>query len=58
MIATVLSLLSAIGVTAGAHRLYSHKAYKAKFLMKLFVIVLQTVAGQVSKIDAGHLNVY
>lgn len=36
------------GVTGGAHRLFSHKSYKAKFGLRLFLVVMQTVSGQVS----------
>ncbi|XP_011500733.1 PREDICTED: acyl-CoA Delta(11) desaturase isoform X2 [Ceratosolen solmsi marchali] len=34
------------GITAGAHRLWSHKAYKAKWPLRLLLIVLFTVTGQ------------
>ena len=41
-------VLSGVGVTAGAHRLWAHKAYKAKWPMRLILMILQTVAFQVS----------
>jgi len=38
----------ALGITAGAHRLWSHKCYKATLPLKLMLIVMQTIAGQSS----------
>lgn len=35
------------GITAGAHRLWSHKAYKAKWPLRLLLVILFTVTGQV-----------
>lgn len=35
-----------LGVTAGAHRLWSHKSYKAKWQARLFLMLGQTVAFQ------------
>ncbi|XP_025834023.1 acyl-CoA desaturase-like [Agrilus planipennis] len=43
---SVLTFGSGIGVTMGAHRLYSHKSFKAKWPLKVALILLQTVAGQ------------
>ncbi|KAJ8965393.1 hypothetical protein NQ314_004144 [Rhamnusium bicolor] len=42
----VVGLISGEGVTIGAHRLYSHKSFKAKFPLRLVLIILQTIAGQ------------
>lgn len=36
------------GITIGAHRLYSHKSFKATFILRVALIILQTIAGQVS----------
>lgn len=41
-----IGILSGVGVTAGAHRLWAHKAYKAKWQMRLILVFLQTVAFQ------------
>lgn len=41
-----IGILSGVGITAGAHRLWAHKAYKAKWPMRLFLMILQTVAFQ------------
>lgn len=39
---------SGFGITAGAHRLWSHRAYKAKWPLRLLLVFLFTIAGQVS----------
>ena len=47
--AFVLYILSGIGVTAGAHRLWSHRSYKAKFPLRILLAFLQTLSFQ------GHI---
>lgn len=42
-----MAFVSGEGITVGAHRLYSHKTFKAKFITRLILMILQTVAGQV-----------
>jgi len=37
---------SGLGITAGAHRLWAHKAYKAKLPLRLFLVVANSMAGQ------------
>lgn len=44
----IFAFLGGEGVTIGAHRLYSHKSFKATFPLRLGLIILQTIAGQVS----------
>ncbi|XP_071439674.1 acyl-CoA Delta-9 desaturase-like isoform X2 [Hetaerina americana] len=39
-------IASAQGVLMGAHRLYSHKSYKATWQLRLILVILQTIAGQ------------
>ncbi|XP_055853529.1 acyl-CoA Delta-9 desaturase-like [Episyrphus balteatus] len=39
-----LYLISGFGVTAGAHRLWAHRTYKATWQFKLMVIIFNTVA--------------
>lgn len=39
---------SGFGITAGAHRLWSHRAYKAKWPLRLLLVFLFTITGQVS----------
>ncbi|EEB11651.1 fatty acid desaturase, putative [Pediculus humanus corporis] len=41
-----LGLCAALGVTAGAHRLWAHKSYKAKWPMRLLLVIFQTMAFQ------------
>lgn len=48
MIAAVfLYLCSGLGITAGAHRLWSHKSYKAKVPLRLILTFFNTIAFQV-----------
>lgn len=42
----ILALVSAIGVTGGAHRLWAHRAYKARWPLRLILMILQTIAFQ------------
>ena len=42
----LLGLASSIGVQAGAHRLWSHRAYKAKWQLRIILAMLQTMALQ------------
>ncbi|XP_014485908.1 PREDICTED: acyl-CoA Delta(11) desaturase-like, partial [Dinoponera quadriceps] len=44
----VFGYISIIGVSAGAHRLWSHRSYKAKWPMKLILMILQTACYQLS----------
>lgn len=37
-----------VGITAGAHRLWTHKSYKAKWPMRVILMICQTIAFQVS----------
>jgi len=38
--------LAGLGITAGAHRLWAHKAYKAKLPLRLFLTFANSVAGE------------
>ncbi|OWF37515.1 stearoyl-CoA desaturase 5-like [Mizuhopecten yessoensis] len=42
----VYCFFTAVGVTAGAHRLWSHRAYKAKTPLRVFLAFLQSAALQ------------
>ncbi|XP_076239714.1 acyl-CoA Delta-9 desaturase-like [Calliopsis andreniformis] len=46
--AWVSGLLSGLGITAGVHRLWAHRAYKAKLPLRIFLMILQTMAFQKS----------
>lgn len=43
--------LSALSVTMGAHRLYTHRTYKCNEWVKFLLVFGQTVAGQVNHED-------
>ncbi|KAJ8960527.1 hypothetical protein NQ318_013815, partial [Aromia moschata] len=44
--AFILAVAASEGVTIGAHRLYTHKSFKATPGLRLVLIILQTLAGQ------------
>lgn len=44
--AILMYQVSSIGITAGAHRLWSHRAYKAKWPLRVILIVFNTIAFQ------------
>ncbi|XP_063635634.1 acyl-CoA Delta-9 desaturase-like [Cydia splendana] len=46
-----LYLTSVLSITAGAHRLWSHKAYKAKWPLQLILMIFQTNTLQYSVIN-------
>jgi stearoyl-CoA desaturase (delta-9 desaturase) len=46
-----LYFLGALGITAGAHRLWSHRSYKAKLPLKIFLAICNTIAFQNDIID-------
>lgn len=47
---------SGFGITAGVHRLWSHKAYKAKWPLRLLLVFLFTITGQVCKLSHNSDN--
>ncbi|XP_059477478.1 acyl-CoA Delta-9 desaturase-like isoform X1 [Neocloeon triangulifer] len=44
--AFLVAAMGAMGITAGAHRLWSHRAYKAKWPLRLMLAAFQTMAFQ------------
>ncbi|KAK9504998.1 hypothetical protein O3M35_009155 [Rhynocoris fuscipes] len=44
--AVFLYYLSALGITAGAHRLWSHRSYKAKLPLRIFLAMCNTISFQ------------
>ncbi|XP_034838308.1 acyl-CoA Delta(11) desaturase-like [Maniola hyperantus] len=46
----IIFILAAVGVTAGAHRLWTHRAYKAKTPLQIILMVMNTLAFQNSAI--------
>lgn len=45
--AITIAGFSALGVTGGAHRLWAHRSYKAKWPMRVILMIFQTMAFQV-----------
>lgn len=44
--AYVVYTCSGLGITAGVHRLWSHRAYKAKWQLRLLLMIFNTIAFQ------------
>lgn len=42
----MLYVMGMIGITGGAHRLWAHRAYKAKWPLRVILVVFNTVAFQ------------
>ncbi|EFN62026.1 Acyl-CoA Delta(11) desaturase [Camponotus floridanus] len=42
----IVSVIGAIGVTAGAHRFWTHRAYKAKWQLRIILLIFYATAGQ------------
>lgn len=40
------SIFGGIGITCGAHRLWSHRSYKASLSLRWFLMICQSIAGQ------------
>ncbi|XP_046962394.1 acyl-CoA Delta-9 desaturase-like [Vanessa cardui] len=51
LFAVVLYLCSGLGITAGAHRLWAHKSYKAKLPLRILLTIFNTIAFQDSVLD-------
>lgn len=47
-VAIVLYQCSGFGITAGAHRLWAHRSYKAEWPLKVILMIFNTIAFQVS----------
>lgn len=46
-----LYVVGALGITAGSHRLWAHKSYKAKWPLQVLLVIFNTIAFQDSVID-------
>jgi len=44
-----MAFIQGIGITAGIHRLWSHRAYKAKWPLKVILLICYCSSGQVKK---------
>jgi fatty-acid desaturase len=49
-------MILGLGVTAGAHRLWSHRSYKAKLPLRIFLCICHSIAGQVNRITIKEMN--
>ena len=49
--AYIMYMFGGMGITAGAHRLWAHKAYSAKWPLQVILMILNTVAFQDAVID-------
>ncbi|CAK1597377.1 unnamed protein product [Parnassius mnemosyne] len=47
----ILFVLSSIGITAGAHRLWTHKAYKANMPLQIILMLMNSLAFQNTATD-------
>ena len=47
-VGVVVDYFGGLGITLGAHRLWSHRSFKAKWPLRLLAALAQTVAGQVN----------
>jgi stearoyl-CoA desaturase (Delta-9 desaturase) len=50
-LAGFIGLCTGLGITAGAHRLWAHGAYKANRKLKIILLIFQTIAFQNSVIE-------
>lgn len=41
-----VGVTASVGITAGAHRLWAHRAYKAKWPLRVLLMILQTISFQ------------
>lgn len=54
--AFILTLMGIYGTTVGAHRLWAHKSFKANGFLKFWLMISQTMAGQVKIKCASKKN--
>ena len=47
----LLYVMSGLGITAGAHRLWAHKAYKVKWPLEILLMIFNTIAFQDAAVD-------
>ena len=47
--AILIYVWSALGITAGAHRLWAHRSYKARLPLRVLLALFNSMAFQVSK---------
>lgn len=47
ILAILLYQMSGLGITAGAHRLWAHRSYKAKLPLRIILMIFNTIAFEV-----------
>lgn len=47
----IMGIIHLLGITAGAHRLWSHRSYKAKWPLKIILSIMYCTAGQYNLYD-------
>lgn len=52
----IVGIFGGFGVTGGAHRLWTHRAYKAKLPLRIILLVCFSASGQVIRITAHKLS--
>ena len=52
--AVLLYQAGGLGITAGAHRLWAHRSYKAKWPLRLLLVIFNTLAFQVGNKNCEH----
>jgi fatty-acid desaturase len=57
-VALFIGLLSVLGATAGAHRLWAHRSYSASTPLRILLMICQTALGQVRKQSCVLLHKY
>lgn len=55
-VAVLCFMVSALGITAGAHRLWSHRTYKATLPLRVFLTIANSMAFQVSTSSVCHCS--
>lgn len=50
-VAVILVFVSGFGITAGAHRLWAHRAFKAKLPLRILLVAFQTTSYSFNIID-------
>lgn len=53
-----MHVLTVFGVSAGVHRLWSHKSYKAKLPLRILLVLFFSAAGQASLVLNSTYNYY
>lgn len=53
--AYILYIYGGLGITAGAHRLWAHRTYKAKLPLRILLAIFQTLAVQVNSCTTNRL---